>query len=274
MSTLMTLLTTLALLQPEPTPANVTWVASGEFCEPETVLPLPDDTLLISNVCGFNEPGSGFLTLLGADGNVIDWRIVDELDAPLGMALKGERLFVIDSNRVMVFAWPRYELLETIDLETKVANDIAVAPNGTIYVTDTAGQKVVEVTKDGEQSVLTGKAQFKGANGIHLDGDTLYVGGIRLWQVNLGDDSVTTIGPEWLTDIDGIEMEPGGTLQITPVAGPLVRFCDGGGVEILAGDGISSANHGYAASLGLALIPTGFDGTVVAISIDGCLGSE
>ena len=268
------LLTALALLQPEPTPANVAWVASGEFCEPETVLPLPDGTLLISNVCGFNEPGSGFLTLLDADGNVINWRIVDQLDAPLGMALQDDRLFVIDRNRVKVFTWPHYELLETIDLDTEVANDIAVAPDGAMYVSDTAGHKVVEISKDRAQSMLAGKPQFQGANGIHLDGETLYVGGERLWQVNLEDYSVTTIGPEWLTDIDGIEMEPGGTLQVTPVAGPLVRFCDGGGVEILAGDGISSANHGYAASLGLALIPTGFDNTVVAIGVGGCLAFE
>lgn len=273
MSTLIALVTALALLQPEPTPANVVWVASGKFCEPETVLPLPDDTLLISNVCGFKEPGSGFLTLLNADGSVMDWRVVDELDAPLGMALQDGRLFIIDMNRVKVFAWPQYELLETIDLDSEVANDIAVAPNGTIYVTDTAGHKVVVIKKDGALSVLTGKAQFQGANGIHLDGNILYVGGTRLWQVDLGDQSVTTTGPEWLTDIDGIEMEPDGALQITPVAGPLVRFCDGG-VEILAGDGISSANHGYAANLGLALIPTGFDNTVVAVSISGCLGLE
>lgn len=267
MSTLIAVLTALAILQPEPAPANVVWVASGEFCEPETVLPLPDDTFLISNVCGFKEPGSGFLTLLDSDGNVIDWRIVEELDAPLGMTLQNDRLFIIDKNRVKVFAWPKYEQLETIDLDSEVANDIAVARNGTMYVSDTAGHKVIEIEKDGTQSVLTGKSQFHGANGIHVNGDTLYVGGKHLWQVDLTDYSVTSIGPEWLTDIDGIEMEPNGTLQITPVAGPLVRFCNSDRLEILGGDGISSANHGYAANLSLVLIPTGFDNTVVAISI-------
>jgi len=30
---------------------------------------------------------------------------------------------------------------------------------------------------------------------------------------------------------------------------------------------VSSANHGYAPSLGLALIPTGFDNTVIAIRV-------
>ena len=69
--------------------ADIAWVAKGEFCEPETVIPLPDDTLLVSNVCGFGEPGSGYLSLLNGDGDVIDWRIVDDgLDSPLGMTFR------------------------------------------------------------------------------------------------------------------------------------------------------------------------------------------
>ena len=36
----------LAAGMPEPMQADIAWIAEGEFCEPETVLPLPDDTLL------------------------------------------------------------------------------------------------------------------------------------------------------------------------------------------------------------------------------------
>jgi hypothetical protein len=262
------LLAAALMLKPEPVPADVVWMVSGGFCEPETVLPLPDDTLLISNVCGFQQPGSGFLTLLGSDGSVIDWRIVEQLDAPLGMALMGDRLFVIDSNRVRVFGWPDYRQMESIELDAEVANDIAVARDGTMYVSDTAGGKVIRIAADGSQSVLTGMAQFPGANGIHVNGDVLYVGGSRLWRVDLRDHSVVTVGPQWLGDVDGIEMERTGTLQISPVGGPLVRFCNSDSLEILAGDGISSANHGWAPGLRLALIPTGFDNTVIAIRIN------
>ncbi len=58
---------------------------------PETVLPLPDGTLLVSNVCGYREQDTGFLTLLSAKGEVLDWRIVSNLDSPLGMALQADR---------------------------------------------------------------------------------------------------------------------------------------------------------------------------------------
>jgi hypothetical protein len=65
---------------------------------------------------------------------------------------------------------------------------VAVAPDGTVYVTDTAGHQVVQRSPDGTQSVLTG--------------------------------DVTTIGPEWLADDDD--------------------------VEILAGNGVSSAAKSWA----------------------------
>lgn len=252
---------------PEPLEADIAWVASGEFCEPETVLPLPDDTLLVSNVCGFSEPGNGFLSLLDAEGRVLDWRIVAGLDAPLGMAMQGKRLYVVDNNRLKSFSWPGYESLETVELETSVANDIAIAPGGVIYVTDTAGHQVIEISPGGEQSVFTGKAQFNGANGAAVHAGFLYIGGERLWRVDLENLSIESIGPEWLADIDGIEFEPDGTLQLTPVAGPLVRYRNSDDIEVLAGEGVSSANHGFSSSLGLALIPTGFDNTVIAIRV-------
>lgn len=252
----------------QSTLAAIAWTASGGFCEPETVLPLPDDTLLVSNVCDFRMRGNGFLTLLDAEGKALDWRIVEGLDAPLGMAFVDDRLYVVDNNRLKVLSWPGYEPLEVIDLDTTVANDVAVADDGVVFVTDTAEHKVIMRLPDGTQSMLSGEARFKGANGIELSGDQLYVGGERLWRVNLTDDSVEQAGPDWLADIDGIEFEADGTVQVTPVAGPLVRLFSDGAVEILGGDGVSSANHGYAASLGLALIPTGFDNEVIAIRIE------
>ena len=254
-------------LAPDPGEADIAWVATGEFCEPETVLPLPDNTLLVSNVCGINESGKGFLTLLDANGQVLDWRLVEGLDAPLGMARLADRLYLVDNNRLKIFAWPEYDLLETVDLETSVANDIAVAADGTVFVTDTARHQVIERSPDGAQSVLTGDARFTGANGIALHMGHLYIGGKRLWRVDLSSRSVETIGPEWLTDIDGIEFEADGTLQVTPVGGPLIRYRSGQDIEILAGEGISSANHGYADELQLALIPTGYDNSVIAIRI-------
>lgn len=264
------LLVTVALIGPAPpgpVEADIAWVAQGEFCEPETVLPLPDDTLLVSNVCGFAEPGTGFLTLLDVDGAALDWRIVDKLDAPLGMALSGDRLHVVDRNRVKIFRWPGFEWLETVQLETGVANDIAVAPDGTFYISDSARHRVIQRSPDGKFAAVSDGYHFTNANGVALRDNYLYVGGERLWRVSLESGAVTAMGPGWLTDIDGIEFEQDGTLQVTPVGGPLVRMPTDEPIEIYAGDGISSANHGYSRPTGLALVPTGYDNTVIALRV-------
>jgi sugar lactone lactonase YvrE len=252
-----------------PTEADIAWRTEGGFCEPETVLALPDQTLLVSNVCDFRKQDNGFLSLLGPGGEVIDWRALEGLDSPLGMALLSDRLYVVDNNRLKVFSWPAYELLENFELDSAVANDVAVSNEGIVYISDTAKHQVIRLLPDGSQSIVTGQAQFKGANGIAINDSDLYVGGERLWRVNLKDESVETIGPAWLSDIDGIEFEPDGTLQLTPVGGPLVRYRNDNDMEIISGPGISSANHGFAADLQLALIPTGFDNTVIAIRVPG-----
>lgn len=269
MSVVLSLLATATIANSGLTPleADIAWVAEGGFCEPETVLFLPDDTLLVSNVCNFQQQGNGFLSLLSAAGEVLNWRALEGLDAPLGMSMQADRLYLVDNNRLKVFDWPELKLLQTTELDTAVANDLAVSEEGVVYITDTARHQVIRVSADGKQSVLSGQAQFKGANGIAIQGHHLYIGGERLWRLDLGDNSVSIIGPEWLADIDGIEFEPGGTLQITPVGGPLVRYHSDTDIEIIAGPGISSANHGYAAKLHLALIPTGFDNTVIAIRV-------
>lgn len=257
----------LGAAQPGPIEADIAWVARGEFCEPETVLPLPDDTLLVSNVCGFGDEGTGFLTLLNAEGVALNWRIVDKLDAPLGMALSGDRLHVVDKNRVKIFRWPGFELLETVQLDTSVANDIAVAADGSFFITDSARHRVVKRSPNGEFSFVSDGFHFAHANGIAVNNNSLYVGGDRLWRVHLESGVVATVGPDWLADIDGIEFELDGTLQVTPVGGPVVRIRGDGRTEIYAGGGISSANHGYSPSLRLALVPTGYDNTVIAVRV-------
>jgi hypothetical protein len=253
---------------PAPVPADIAWVAEGEFCEPETVLSLPDDTLLVSNVCDFRSIDDGFLSLLDHQGNVLNWRAVDNLDSPLGMTLHQDELHIIDANRVSSFTWPGFKTIRDIPLQTKVANDITAAPDGTLYISDTAAGQVIKLAPDGQQQVLTTAVRFTGANGIEFGPDNkLYVGGERLWQVDLETKQAKIFGPEWLTDIDGIEFEPNGIIQVTPVGGSLVRLFKDGSAQIISGEGVSSANHGFAEKAGLVLIPTGYDNSVIAIRL-------
>lgn len=266
MTFILDLLAALAAGMPATEPADIAWVTTGEFCEPETVLPLPDGTLLVSNVCGYQTEGDGFLTLMNSNGDIVDWRVVDELDSPLGMAMLADTIYVVDNNTIRAFSWPSYEPGEIIELTTIMANDVAVSKDGTVYVTDTVADQVRAISPDRKTVRLIGNGLFVEANGIELHGSTLYVGAKNLWKVDLESLEIT-IYPDWLGDIDGIEFEADGTLQVTPVGGPLIRIPANGDIRVFGGEGVSSANHGYDPRSGLALIPTGFDNTIIAIRV-------
>lgn len=252
---------------PQVVPADVAWVAEQGFCEPETVLALPDDKLLVSNVCDFRSRGDGYLSLLNSDGEVLRARHVEGLDSPLGMAWRDGRVYVVDANQVRVFDWPVLSPAEVIRLPTRVANDIAVASDGTLYVTDSATHGVYRRSPDGTGDWMSSSGDFRFANGLHLQHDVLWVGGERLWRVSLADESVRTIGPPWLRDIDGIELEADGTLQVAIVGGPFLQLEDDGEIVLRADPRISSTNHAYLAGRRLAVIPTGYDNLIVAIRL-------
>lgn len=244
-----------------------TWTHSDALCEPETALVLADGKILLSNVCGFATPATGYLSRLDHEGRLLEARFIDHLDSPLGMALHEQLLLVVDSNTVRCFELDTKTPCGQVALPSKVANDIAVASDGRVFVTDTAGGKVYHYTRGVDEVPIALAQEFAGANGIAVDGETLWVGGERLWQYSLETGVRETVGPDWLGDIDGIELEAGGAVQVTPVDGPVVRLNDGQVESVRGVQGAGSANHGYSPHTGQAIIPTGFDNRVVAFEM-------
>ncbi|MFF2148120.1 hypothetical protein [Kitasatospora sp. NPDC058190] len=106
-----------------------------------------------------------------------------------------------------------------------LANDIAVDPAGTAYVTDSFAPYVYQVDPDGTGSVLlrddrlTAPAGSYGLNGIAYQGGRLILGKWddgTLWQVPLGDPAalrrVEVADGGALLHLDGIFARPDGTL--------------------------------------------------------------
>jgi DNA-binding beta-propeller fold protein YncE len=136
----------------------------------------------------FGPSNDGYIAILAPDGRVIEprWAAASdsqELISPLGSAIFGGSLYVCDRNRVRQF-----------DLETgaqtglltvaggQVLNDLAVAADGTVYVTDTGGEdpaswKVYRITDDGAVSVFLQGEAIPRPNGLELDpaGDVVVV---------------------------------------------------------------------------------------------------
>jgi sugar lactone lactonase YvrE len=100
------------------------------------------------------------------------------------------------------------------------ANDVAVAADGTAYVTDTFANLVYRVDTDYEASVFyqPDSAEPLGPNGIvvHSDGYLLVAGGETLWKVPLDSPNAATpvALPESIPGQDGVVWMTDGSLAI------------------------------------------------------------
>ncbi|MEY2933070.1 MAG: hypothetical protein RL033_3819 [Pseudomonadota bacterium] len=171
---------------------------------PESVQYEPvSDVYLVSNINGdpLAKDDNGFISKISPDGKVLELKWIDgasadvELNAPKGFGVSNGKLFVAD-----------IDVIRTFDLATgkpekqiKVAgasflNDVAVAPDGTVFVSDTglkAGKEGLEpakkdaiykVSTDGKLSTLIKGESLGLPNGLSADADGVWV---ATWQGKL-----------------------------------------------------------------------------------------
>jgi DNA-binding beta-propeller fold protein YncE len=117
------------------------------FAAPQSALYDPrGDVYLISNIGGgpADADNDGFISKVGPDGVVIELRWIDAaregttLNAPKGMALIGETLFVADIDTVRGFDRGSGKPLGDVAIAgASFLTDVAVGPAATLYVSDT-----------------------------------------------------------------------------------------------------------------------------------------
>ena len=101
---------------------------------------------------------------MGLDGKIIkvDW--VQGLNAPKGMGLYKNKLYVADLTEVVVIDVLKGAIIQRITVEGAVfLNDITIDKNGTVYVSDTRVFKVYKIEKN---KVTTLLENLKGPNGL------------------------------------------------------------------------------------------------------------
>jgi len=243
------------------------WILDDGLCEPETIIKDPVNArLIVSNICGFQKNNKGYLSVLAMDGTLDIPRWIDGLNAPAGMAIRDRKLYVTDLDRVQIIDLDQVKIIDVLGPypEAKAFNDIAISSDGTVYVSDSARHKVLSL-QDGLATPFPDMAaQFTFANGLHIDGTRLYVGGETLWAVDLNTRAIETIESVGLGDIDGIETDGQGGLTVSIVGGNIWHLPIGADPVIWTTPGLSSTNHAYLPDTQLVLVPTGYDNTVIA----------
>jgi hypothetical protein len=265
------------------------WTAPGSFPVPETVVYDPGTgTLFVSGYDGWNrsgEEGRQFVSRLGLDGKVLNLRWAEGLRNPVGLAVSGGSLWVVETGGIAEIEIATGKLLRRIEVPGAVAlNDLAVAKDGTIYLSDSGGNALFRIASGKAEEWLRGD-EIARPNGLHLLGSRLIVGNNGdgcVKSVDLATKEVRTIADLGAGIIDGIESDAAGDLLVSHNEGRLFRITPSSESKSTVTKlldtsvrGVPLANFAFLAGKGLAVFPTFTDNRVVAYRLPpGRLGSS
>ena len=252
------------------------WETPKAFAVPESVAYDPArDCFYVSNYDPVN-PGAATgqaITKLGPDGRVIEQRFVAGLKNPTGLVVVGDTLYAVERQSVATIDIPRRAVISRAPLPNAgLPNDIAAAPDGTLYVTDSARAAIVAIS-GGTATVWLQDRRLARANGIVVDGNRLVVGTNgdgTLKAIDRTTREITTLAALGPGTIDGLAPLGEGRYLLSHNEGRLFTVEAGGQVRKLLDTTVIGRNIAdFAIGHGLVVMPTFTDGRVMAYRIPG-----
>lgn len=237
-------------------PAEFARAASiqAEFKTPEAVrFDATDDVFFVSNINGSpgDKDNNGFISRVRAEGGEVDslmfitgGRGGVTLNAPKGLAITGDTLWVTDIDAVRAFDKKTGRAIASYPVQGAVfLNDIATGPDGALYITDTGiritasgmshpgPDRVFKLTRAGEVSTALRLDSLVGPNGITWDAEgqrfiiVAFAGNaIMAWKP--GDSTATTIATG-KGQFDGVERLADGRILVSSWADSSIYVLDG-----------------------------------------------
>lgn len=178
MKSLITLLLAMGTLSLSAQTLTHKWTTEPSLRVPESVLlDAKNNVLYVSSIDGTpqNKDGNGFISQVTLDGKIKNLKWVTGLDAPKGMGLHNNNLYIADISRLVTVDITTGKVTNTLDIEgATFLNDITVDKTGTIYVSDSNTGKI-HIVKNGTAEVYFEDPQIKGVNGLLAGANELYV---------------------------------------------------------------------------------------------------
>ena len=253
------------------------WETDTTLRTPESVLYDGHNTLYVANIDGKSDSldGSGFISKVSLDVKIENLRWTSGLNAPKGMGLYKDRLYITDVYRLVCINTTNGQAEKTWDAVGKSAflNDVTVAKDGTVYVSDSRNDKIYRL-KDGKWEVWMEGEQLNKPNGVLAVGkDKLMIGSTKigaLRSVDLATKTMKTIA-DGMANTDGIVPEGKGNYFVSDWNGQVFHVTADGTKEQLLDTSeqkINAADIEYVEKKKLLIVPTFFKNKLVAYRVE------
>ncbi|RAJ97509.1 SMP-30/gluconolaconase/LRE-like protein [Larkinella arboricola] len=253
------------------------WETDSTLSVPESVLYDPKGNVLyVANIVGKSDSldGDGFISKVSLDGKIENLKWTTGLNAPKGMGIYKNRLYVTDVYRLVALNLSNGQAEQTWDATDKKAflNDVTVDKNGTIYVSDNRNNKIYRL-KDDKWEIWMDGGDLNNPNGLLAVGTkTMMVGSTKigaLQSLDVASKKLTKIA-DGMANTDGI-VAVGKDYIVSDWNGRLFYITANGQKQQLLdtrNEKVNSADIDYVPGKKLVVVPTFFKNKLVAYRVE------
>jgi sugar lactone lactonase YvrE len=263
-------------------PDAVVWNTEG-FEAPESAhYDSASKAIFVSNVVGspIEKDGKGHISRLGLDGKVLTREWVKGLNAPKGLRVHNGRLWVADIDQVLAIDVKTAKIVSrTAVPDARFLNDLEVAADGTVYVSDTLRSNIVQL-RLGKVSTLLESDKLESPNGLLIDNGRLVIGawGLttdfttkvpgRLLAIDLATKKLSPISLQPVGNLDGVEPDGSGGYFVSDWNAGTVMHLPARGRQKLLIEGLKgAADLGIVPGRQLLIVPRMNENLVTAYDL-------
>ena len=260
------------------------WELDG-FQNPESVIyDGKRDVLYVSNVNGgaTDKDGKGTISTVSLDGKMLEPAWIVGLNAPKGLAIKDNKLYVADIDALLEIDIEA-GIIENryVVSDAKFLNDVTVDDKGKVYVSDMVMNRIHRLHEGKFEIWLEGDA-LENPNGLHFEEDDIMLGSWgkmtdgfatevpgHLKRISLKDKEISSVGDgSPVGNLDGVEGTEDTGFYVTDwFNGKLLLISRKGKVSELLDLNQGSADLEFIVEKNLILIPMMKDNVLTAYEI-------
>ncbi|TAI47581.1 hypothetical protein [Flagellimonas allohymeniacidonis] len=260
------------------------WVVKGLEAPESVVYDHTSKQYYVSNVSGqpAEKNGQGFISILSSDGKILVKKWISGLNAPKGLGLYYNQLFIADIDEVIQVDVQEGKIVKRFPAEgATFLNDIEIAVDGAVYVTDTFGGNSIYRIRDSQIELWLKNEALDYPNGLKLVDDSILVStwGVvtnsetfgteipgKLLKVNLETKQITELSKP-TGNLDGLEAFKDYFLVSDWISGGLISIDGEGKSQLVKELKPGSADFFYNKSENLILVPQMLDNELIALQL-------